>query len=54
MRSGKLLEETQIVFEEQAQVLHAIAQHRQALGPLPNAKPIYRSGSSPMLRITFG
>jgi hypothetical protein len=50
----ELLQEAQIAFIEQTQIVDAVTQHRQALRPEPNAKPMYFSGSSPMLRITAG
>jgi hypothetical protein len=45
--SAKLRQEANVAVEKQAQVVHAIAQHGQAVNSQPKAKPMYRSGSSP-------
>ena len=50
----RIVEEAQIVLVEQPQVIHAIPQHREPVGPTPKAKPWYCSGSMSTARSTFG
>jgi hypothetical protein len=49
-----LPQEAQVAFEEQAQVIDAVAQHGQAVGAEAEGEAGVLSGSMPAMRSTFG